>query len=137
MGSEVGCEPGGILGLAQTVTERGRAVRYELIKLNKNLDDLGTERLTWLDLASILECLPPGNAIQYAINGERSQYGVTEQLLVLVANVLMHANWQRQGNPNAPQPRQLLLPGDTPEGEQSFGSDPIPISEFDAWWDNN
>lgn len=137
MGSSVRREPGGIAGFVAIVNERSRAVRYELIKLGKNLDDLGTHKLTWVDLAAILENLPPGNAIQVAGFGERAMWGVQEHLLATVANLLQAANWQRAGDENAPYPRPILPPGQKAEGDQTFGADAIPISEFDDWWDSH
>jgi len=42
------------------------------------------------------------------------------------------ANWQRGGKKNHPKPKPVERPGKT--DVQVIGSDPIPVSGFDAWW---
>lgn len=68
----------------------------------------------------------------------RSQYGdmwsITEQLLAVVANALHVANWQRAGKGTKPKP---ILPPQAKKESQTFGRDPIPISQFDDWWNAN
>ncbi|WP_054682570.1 hypothetical protein [Microbacterium sp. No. 7] len=59
---------------------------------------------------------------------------VGEQLLADLIDILNLANWQRGGDKHAPRPRRLTRPWETRDGVQVLGSDPIPISEFDDWW---
>ena len=64
-------------------------------------------------------------------SGEMDAY-----LLAHVGDLLAVGNWQRAGNKNAPRPKPIQRPG-VETGARSFGSDPIPISEFNDWWESN
>lgn len=59
-------------------------------------------------------------------------WGPAEYLLALIADELAIANWQRQGKKGAPRPKPLPRPGDK---SVTYGSDPIPASEFESWWE--
>jgi len=61
-------------------------------------------------------------------------WSTSEQLLAVIANALHMANWQRAGK--GPKPKQILPP-QAKQQSQTFGKDPIPISQFDGWWDQN
>lgn len=60
-------------------------------------------------------------------------WSVTDYLLAIVADHLAMANWQRQGKKGAPKPKPIPRPGDN--NSAKYGEDPIPISEFNDWWE--
>jgi hypothetical protein len=69
------------------------------------------------------------------MNDGEPPWGVTDYLLAAVVDLLANANWQRQGKKSAPKPRPIKRPGQAADGTK-YGSKPIPIKDFDAWWDN-
>lgn len=129
MGGTLRGKPGGILGLCWLLTEHGEAIEYDLITLGLRLANLGSPTLTWRDLLVITREAPPSSALRRAQTGG---WGITEYLLAVVADELAIANWQRQGKRGAPRPKPIPRPGQTGE---VFGSDPIPIAEFNSWWE--
>lgn len=109
------------------------------MRVGRSLDDLGTRRLSWLDLKAVVEHAGPGNAIDLAIHGERALYGLGEVLALQILNTLRDANWQRSGDESAPRPKHLTPPGTmAPDSESNsaYGSDAIPIRDFADWWDS-
>jgi hypothetical protein len=96
---------------------------------------LGTFALSWRDLLVIVRRSSPGSDLARELNGGEPPWGVTDYLLAAVVDLLANANWQRQGKKSAPKPRPIKRPGQTVEG-QKYGSKPIAIRDFDAWWDN-
>lgn len=106
--------------------------------LGRRLEDLGTKSLSWRDLYVIAMQSPPTSALVRAIQPERAAWAaglVTADLLALVADLLAVANWQRQGKRNAQRPKPITRPGDKPSAS-SWGAEPIPIRDFDSWWEN-
>lgn len=132
---------GGILGLDQLLDEHGEAVEYDLIALGLRLDDLGSERLTWRDLWVIVQHAPRESALARAVGGDDVVWGLTDHLLATTIDVLNIANWQREnqgrkkGQTPTRKPKRMPRPGVEDE-TKSIGSEPIPIKDFDAWWDN-
>lgn len=133
MAEGLGGDGGGIEGLLRLLDEYGEAVEYDLITLGLRLDDLGTERLNWRDLWVIVNNLPRTSALVRAVAGEDAQWGLLEHLTAVVADAVEVGNWQRQGKAHAPKPKPIPRPGAKSEAKK-FGSDPIPIKDFDAWW---
>lgn len=98
------------------------------------LSDLGTPRLSWRDLLVIVNQSPPGSALwrsKAAAEDVDPAWGLQEQLLAGIFDVLRIGNWQRGGG-KGQKPRLMPRPG--VESGRVIGSDPIPISEFDHWW---
>lgn len=133
MAEGLGGHPGGIAGLLRLLDEHGEAVEYDLISLGLRLDDLGTPALSWRDLLVIVTNLPRTSALARDIVGEDALWGVGEHLLATVVDVLQQGNWQRGQKPHAPRPKPVKRPGAKSE-TKTYGSDPIPIADFDAWW---
>ncbi|PMQ19281.1 hypothetical protein CIK84_11260 [Glutamicibacter arilaitensis] len=82
---------------------------------------------------------PAGSAIARAMHPEVAAWAngeVNAQLLALIGDMLAEGNWQRAGRKNAPHPKPIDRPG-AENGSRSFGKDPIPISQFDDWWESN
>ena len=135
MGRGVEHRVGGILGLCRLLDEYGEAIEYDLLTLGRRLDDLGTPSLSWRDLYVITRHLPPTSALRRAAGEGEEPWTTADYLLALAVDALNGANWQRAGKSSAPRPRPIPRPGETAKGEQ-YGSDPIPVAEFDSWWDN-
>lgn len=136
MVGSVGYHAGGIRSLAQLVTEHGGAVRYELLRVGRHLEDLGTTRLSWLDIQAVVQHAPPGNAIARAVAPDASGWGISDYLLAAIANLLATANWQRQQDDRAPRPKPILPPGIDDPATEGYGSDAIPLDQFNDWWDS-
>ena len=100
----------------------------------RKLRDLGTDDLTWEDLWYFALYAPNTSQISLEVNGEQSQWTLTDHLLAVVADILNDANWQR-GGAKGIRPERIKRPGT--ETGQTLGSDPIPISEFEDWYYGN
>lgn len=136
MDSSFGRLRGGIAGLCWLLSRHAEAIEIDLIRLGLRLDDLGTFALSWRDLLVIVRRSRPDSDLARELNGSgEPPWGVTDYLLAAVVDLLANANWQRQGKKSAPKPRPIKRPGQVTEG-QKYGSKPIPIKDFDAWWDN-
>ncbi|AOZ65058.1 tail assembly chaperone [Arthrobacter phage Lakshmi] len=130
-----GVSLGGIEALLGFLREHRGAVEYTLLSLGKDLDQLGTADLDWHQLWVIITNSPAGSALAVSMHGEASLWGVTDHLLAIIADTLNDANWQRGGGKGA-QPERIKRPG-VKDKSQSFGADPIKISEFNDWWDGD
>ncbi len=102
-----------------------------MITLGLRLADAGSAWLSWRDLWVIIRNTRPDSALSLAVNGPKASWSTTHYLLAAVVDLLAGANWQRQGKPNAQKPKPLPRPGQE-EGTR-VGSDPLPITELDAW----
>ena len=87
-------------------------MEYELLHLGLRFSDLGSKRLTWHDLAVILAHPRPGLPLYREIWGESAKWAdINSQLLAAAVDTLAVANWQRQGDRNAPRPEPIPRPG--------------------------
>jgi len=132
----VGARPGGIFGLFELVEQHREAIEYELIRAGVRLRDVGSERFTWRDLFVLVRGWQkaPHNAVAEAVHGH-PVWSVAEQLAAILVDTLAFANWQRAGKKSAPKPKRLPRPWEQTKA-QTLGRDPIPISEFDDWWES-
>lgn len=135
MGRSVQGQPGGILGLCWLLDQHEEAIEYDLITLGLRLDDLGTPALSWRDLYVITRHLPRTSALRRALADGEEPWQITDYLLALAVDALHGGNWQRAGKASAPKPKSIPRPGEQPTGSQ-YGSAPIPVAQFDSWWDN-
>ena len=142
MAEGVGCRRGGIAGLLELLREHGEAVEYDLLALGLRLDWLGTDLLTWRDLLVVVRQAAPGSAIARAVEPEQAAWGLSEQLLALVADYLAWMQWAQStdGEKGRNRPRPIPRPGVEPDVERSvFGSDPVALDELDKFlnWSNS
>ncbi|WAB09125.1 tail assembly chaperone [Arthrobacter phage Eesa] len=129
---------GGICSLAGLLEDHGEAIEYDLLVMGRRLDDLGTELLTWRDLLVVVKQSGPSSALARALQPELAAWAngqVLADLLATAVDLLAGANWQRQGKKSAPKPKRVKRPG-VDNGEQKYGRAPIPVKDFDDWWDN-
>lgn len=134
MGRRVGHHPGGIQGLIGFLREHGEAVEYDLIALGLRLEWLGSERLTWCDLRAIIHQAPRDSAVARSTLGEHAPWDLASHLLASVVDALHAIIWQLGGG-KGPRPKLLPRPG-SKQQSMSFGSDPIPASKFEEWWNS-
>lgn len=106
------------------------------MRAGRNIEDLGSRRFSWLDLAAVVQHAPPDNAISREVAPSESGWGTTDYLLAGVVNLLAIANWQRAGDEHAPRPKPILPPGVTDPSVEGYGSDAIPLRQFDDWWNS-
>lgn len=101
-----------------------------------SLDDLGVT-LSWRDLQVLVDRWQtlPGTATCAAVQG-KEHWIQTDVLLAELVDLIASGNWQRGGNKHAPKPKRFPRPWEKANA-QKLGADPIPISEFDNWWNSN
>ncbi|AYN58243.1 tail assembly chaperone [Arthrobacter phage Kepler] len=133
-----GVTVGGICSLAVLLEDHGEAIEYDLLVMGRRLEDLGTPALSWRDLLVIVRQAGPSSALVRALQPELAAWAsgqVLADLAATMVDLLAAANWQRQGKKSAPKPKRVKRPGqDT--GEKKFGRAPIPVKDFDDWWNN-
>lgn len=106
--------------------------------MGRRLEDLGSESLTWRDLLVIVKHSGPSSALARALQPELAAWAsgqVLADLLATAVDLLAGANWQRQGKKSAPKPKRVKRPG-VENGDKKYGRAPIPVKDFDDWWDN-
>lgn len=131
----MGGRPGGTAAAALIVREHRTAIEYDLLTLTGyTLDDVG-ERLTWCSLFSFIKHLPPSSAYF------REEYPEEAAWLNGWRNAAILADlWDLTAAINAKrdkEPPKYPRPGTKDESTQRHGADPIPISQWDDWWNNS
>jgi hypothetical protein len=127
---------GGIAGLCCLLEDHAEAIEYDLLAMGLRLDDLGTERLTWRDLYVVVHRSGPASALIRELQPELAAWAsgaVLADLLAHAVDLLAGGNWQRAGKKTAPKPKPIPRPGRKTESTK-YGSDPIPVKDFDDWW---
>ena len=96
------------------------------------LDDLG-ERLSFRALSSFVKRLPKTSETWQELNPEYAEFATWESSAIIPQ---LLATISDQMNKKQPKPKPLKRPG-VKETTKRYGKDPIPISEFNDWWNNN
>lgn len=112
------------------------AIEYDLLMAGKSLDDLGTLALSWRDLRTLIRRWQrtAGTALSEAVQGY-TMWSIEAQLLAEAVDTLRSGNWQRMQKKSAPKPKPIPRPWEKTKATR-LGSEPIPISQFDDWWDS-
>lgn len=128
-------DAGGILGLLELVEEHQEAVEFELIAAGLRWRDIGSDAFTWRDLFVLVRRWQklPGNALGAAVHGHEVPSWVEQVLAVLVDQVQATNFLLRRGK--GARPKRLARWWEKRK-QQKFGRDPIPISQFDDWWES-
>lgn len=136
MAGGVRYHPGGILALCRLIDRHEEAIEYDLLMAGWSLDDLGVT-LSWRDLQVLVRRWQktPGTATCEAVQ-DVEHWPVRDQLLAEIVDALYTANWQRAGKKSAPRPKRLPRPWERAKVTR-LGSDPIPRSKFNEWWDSH
>lgn len=128
------------------MADHGGALDYDLMTLTQyTIDDVG-ERLRMRSLANFVRHLPVTSATKIAVSGgltrEQAEWvrgDVTAQLLSVLIDELRGMEWMYQSTHSKARvrrPRRFPTPwtSDAELGVRRYGRDPIPVSEFDAWF---
>lgn len=104
--------------------------------MGRSLDDLGTLALSWRDLRTLIRRWQrtAGTALHESVHGP--SWSTEAQLLAGLFDVLQMGNWQRAQKKSAPKPKPIKRPWEKAAKSTRLGSDPIPISQFDDWWES-
>lgn len=138
MAGGVGNQRGGIASLCLLLEEHSEAIQYDLLVMGRRLEQLGTPALSWWDLLVIVKHSGPSSALARALQPDLAAWAsgmVAADLLAVVADLLAAANWQRQGKKSAPKPKRIKRPG-VNNDDKKYGRAPIPIKDFEDWWNN-
>lgn len=99
-----------------------------------SLEDLG-EDLSWLDLLVFVKFIQQDHSSALGRELHGPIWSVEAQLMAEAVDAMNMANWQRGGRRSAPKPKPIPRPWLKPK-TTTLGSDAIPISEFNDWWDS-
>lgn len=136
MGRRVRDHDGGILGLLRVLDGHEEAIRADLFRIGRSLDDLGTDSFSWLDLRAILRWAPMTSAFARSFYGDEAVAWAdpATHLLATVADLLAGANWQRAGS-KGPKPKPIQRPGERQKvgGRQQTVMDIDALDEFLGW----
>lgn len=111
MGRCVRRECGGIERCLILLAEHPEAVAYEVMTAGMRLRDLGSETLTWSDLATLLYYPRERGPLYRAVLGDRAEWDHHAQLLAIIIDMLAGANWQRSGGKEQDRPEPYPRPG--------------------------
>ena len=107
MAGGVHVHAGGIRTLLRFLDEEGteKALAFDLMERGRSIHDLGSIRLSWIELGAFITHAPPDAAIR-TLRDPLSAFKTAEStLLSTVVDTLAGANWQRGGGKGArPQP---------------------------------
>ena len=88
----------------------------------------------------IVKQSPRDSAVHRSVGGEDHAWGLSEQLLAALFDVLAVANWQRGGDNNAKKPEPLKRPGVSKQagGEVMAQGKAVPMDEMNTLlgWDS-
>ena len=124
---------GGIFWLLDLIEEQPEAVEYDLISHGLRLRDLGTDRLWWRDLMVIVRMQPRSSALTRITEPEAAEWGLTEQLLAEVADMLHIRVWQSGKARKSDQPKPIPRPGVETGSKTVHKHDILPVSEMADW----
>lgn len=112
-------------------------MEYELLHLGRGLSQLGSKKLTWHDLSVITLHPRKGLPLHAALLGDEAKWDHLDvQILAGILDAINRGNWQRGGDPNAPEPEPLNRPGvdgyqrtvDAVADEDAYDIDDFPMS---------
>lgn len=112
--------------------ERREAVEYDLLALGLRLREVGTDRLSWGDVYTVVRQSPRSSALFRAVNPDAHEWTLPNLLLAEVADAVRVANWQRGSGKKAEYPKAIPRPGVAPES-LTYGKGAIPIDEMADW----
>lgn len=140
----VGHLGGGIAGLVRLIAEHGGALEYDLMtRVGATLGDI-PGRIGWTALRSFVEHLDASSATVKETDPEIADWQGPSRLPMILADIydlLAVFRWQyatantKKGKKKPKKPEPYERPGAKREKKGTrVGRDPIPVSQFDAWW---
>lgn len=130
-------EAGGIAGLLELVDEHQEAIEFELLLIGRHLDELGTPSLSWRDLYVLVRRWQktPGNAFAASMHGSEVP-SWSEQVLALMVDLQQAIAWKLpRPKSSAGKPKRFARWWEKRK-QQKFGRGPIPLSQFNDWWES-
>lgn len=136
------CDAGGIAELARLVREHGPAIDYDLMTLTRfTIADLGGA-LSWGALRHFLLYLPRTSATSRELRptSDEEMWANGNATAAILADIYdaisqLNNNVVARGTGRAArQAKPYRRPWRKPVNERQLGRDPIPVSEFEAWW---
>jgi hypothetical protein len=98
------------------LAEHGEAIEADLLRwYHVDILDLGTERLSWRRLNSLIRHLPRDSAFVRAMLDERARWGEAEHLLAAVVDAIQAGNWllaSAHSKHRVQRPKRILRPGE-------------------------
>lgn len=118
--------------------DHGAALDHDLMTRTRfTLDDVPAV-MGWTTLAHFVAYLKPGSALHDELHPNLASYdfkaGILADIFDLLAtfrHVYVSANSKAHKPRPKPYPRPWLE-----KQVRHYGKDPIPMSQFDAWWDS-
>ena len=134
---------GGIAGLVRQIAEHGEAIEYDLItRAGMSLDDVPA-RLSWRALGVFVRHLDASSAYVREVAPDTAPWIGTDLLATMTADLidaLRILDWHfcqantPKGKPKPRKPKPYPRPWKTDDSTVKVGRDPIPIKDFDTWW---
>lgn len=135
---------GGIAWLAALVDEHGPAIDYDLMTMTRyTIRDIGGA-LPWGALLHFIQYLPRDSALSMELVPKddeelwaegRASAAILADIYDLIA--ALNANVCARGSGHRPRtPSQYPRPWRKGNGTKVIGKDPIPVSDFEAWWNS-
>jgi hypothetical protein len=117
--------------------EHSEAIESDLLANGWHLSDL-LVTLSWRDLLVLTQrwASDPTSALCASMLGYKP-WSTESYLIATLIDAVQMGNWQRamRGRRNSiPKPKPVERPGAKARRTKTFGSDPIPISKFQEWW---
>lgn len=144
MARGIGDKRGGIAGLIRLIDEHGGALEYDLMtRAGAVLDDVPA-RIPWTALRSFVGHLDAGSALVRELSPEIARFVSPANAAAMMADLIdtvAYFRWESsasragKGRRKPKKPKPYPRPGDKERRGTVIGRDPIPISEFDEWWE--
>ena len=124
--------------------EHGPAIDYDLMTTTRyTIRDIGGA-LPWGALLHFVQYAPRSSALSRELNPPSdtelwAKGNATAAILADIYDAIsqLNANVCAKGSGHRPRtPRPYPRPWDLGAGTRVLGSDPIPVSDFESWWDS-
>lgn len=108
-----------------------------MIALGLRWRDVGSKRLSWRDLQSIVRAAQPGSAIHRVLSPEGAGWSHSDYMCADLIDTVAGLTWvtQRAHGSKAKRPKPYPRPGVTPVSRESrtFGTKPMSLDQMNAW----
>lgn len=124
-------DAGGIASLRVVLAEHSGAVEYDLLRIGKHLDDVGTPALSWRDLWVLITHAQPETATFKALNPDW-QHTHEVEFLRSIEFRLRWLQWAKTGDAEKRRnvPELWPLPWDPKPKTSTYKGDALPVDEL-------
>lgn len=135
---------GGISSLCRLIDEHAGAIDYDLMTRTRFLLRDVPDILDWETLAHFVSHLDAGSALRGELKPDEAGWEGGLRSPMLLAELVDTVNmlrWElacmhaRKGSPRPKRPKRIPRPG-VKDPDRKIGRQPIPRSQFRAWWDS-